>query len=57
VYSLNPMAGVLQGFRWCLLGTEAPGPAILISAGLAVIFFVSGLIVFQRVQRNMADVV
>lgn len=57
LFNLNPMVGVLQGFRWCLLGTEPPGPEMLISSAVALIFLVSGLVVFQRVQRNMADIV
>jgi lipopolysaccharide transport system permease protein len=57
IFNLNPMACVLQGFRWCLLGTAAPGPELLISSAVAFIFLASGLAVFQRVQRNMADIV
>jgi lipopolysaccharide transport system permease protein len=57
IYSLNPMVGVLQGFRWCLLGTATPGPEIWLSSIIAVIFLVTGLMLFQRVQRNMADIV
>jgi lipopolysaccharide transport system permease protein len=57
IYSLNPMAGVLQGFRWSLLGTDAPGPEMLLSSIITIIFFITGLVIFQRVQRTMADVV
>ncbi|HEY5118680.1 MAG TPA: ABC transporter permease [Anaerolineales bacterium] len=56
VYALNPMAGVLIGFRWCLLGTAAPGPEIWPSVIVALVLFVSGVTVFQRVQRNMVDI-
>ncbi len=56
VYALNPMAGVLIGFRWCLLGTAAPGPEIWASVVVALAVFLSGVIVFQRVQRNMVDI-
>ncbi len=56
VYALNPMAGVLIGFRWCLLGTAAPGPEIWASVVVAVVVFLSGVVVFQRVQRNMVDI-
>jgi lipopolysaccharide transport system permease protein len=56
VYALNPMAGVLIGFRWCLLGTDPPGPEVLISALVALAVFVSGMLVFQRVQRTMVDI-
>jgi lipopolysaccharide transport system permease protein len=56
VYVLNPMAGVLIGFRWCLLGTAAPGPEIWPSVIVALVMFLSGVTVFQRVQRNMVDI-
>jgi lipopolysaccharide transport system permease protein len=56
VYALNPMAGVLIGFRWCLLGTAAPGPEIWPSVIVALVMFLSGVTVFQRVQRNMVDI-
>ncbi len=56
VYSLNPMAGVVEGFRWALLGQEeAPGPMIAVSAAIAVIFLVSGLFYFRRMERTFAD--
>jgi lipopolysaccharide transport system permease protein len=57
LYNLNPMVGVLQGFRWCLLGGSAPGPEILLSSLVGLLLLLSGLSVFQRVQRNMADIV
>jgi lipopolysaccharide transport system permease protein len=56
VYALNPMAGVLIGFRWCLLGTSAPGPETWISVGVALIVFFTGMMMFQRVQRTMVDI-
>jgi lipopolysaccharide transport system permease protein len=56
VYSLNPMAGVLAGFRWCLLGTPPPGPEIWISAIVAVLVFLTGMMMFLRVQRTMVDI-
>ncbi len=57
IYSLNPMAGVLQGFRWCLLGTEPPGLEIWLSSAIAAVFLVTGVLAFQRMQRDMADIV
>jgi lipopolysaccharide transport system permease protein len=36
VYAINPMVGVVEGFRWALLGTTAPGPMILVSAAMAL---------------------
>jgi lipopolysaccharide transport system permease protein len=56
VYALNPMAGVLIGFRWCLLGTPPPGPEMWISVGVTLVVFLSGVMMFQRVQRNMVDI-
>ncbi|MBN1438997.1 MAG: ABC transporter permease [Anaerolineales bacterium] len=56
VYALNPMAGVLAGFRWCLLGTTPPGPEIWVSSGVALAVFLSGVMMFLRVQRTMVDI-
>jgi len=58
IYGLNPMAGVLDGFRWALLGkTDAPGPMILVSAVVAVVLLITGTFYFRRMERNFADVV
>ena len=58
LYGLNPMVGVVEGFRWALLGAEtAPGPIILISALVAVGLMVSGAFYFRRVEKTFADVV
>jgi lipopolysaccharide transport system permease protein len=58
LYGLNPMAGVVEGFRWSLLGSHTqPGPIILASSGVAVIMMVSGAYYFKRMERNFADVV
>jgi lipopolysaccharide transport system permease protein len=60
VYSLNPMAGVVQGFRWALLGTEFgtnPGVTLPISIGISLLVFLSGLFYFRRMERTFADVV
>jgi lipopolysaccharide transport system permease protein len=59
---LNPMAGVVEGFRWALLGSamddvSAPGPIILISVAVAVILLVSGAFFFKRMEKTFADVV
>ena len=57
VYGLNPMAGVVEGFRWALLGTDtAPGRMILVSALVAIILFVSGAFYFRRMEQSFADV-
>ncbi len=58
VYALNPMVGVVEGFRWALLRTgTAPGPMILVSSAAAVLMLVTGVFVFRRMERNLADVV
>ena len=58
LYGINPMAGVVEGFRWALLGTEtAPGPIILVSALVAVGLLVSGAFYFRRMEKTFADVV
>jgi homopolymeric O-antigen transport system permease protein len=58
LYGLNPMAGVVEGFRWALLGTAtAPGPILFVSAGTALGILVSGLFYFRRMERTFADVV
>ncbi len=58
VYGLNPMVGVLEGFRWALLGNAyAPGPMLGVSAAVAVVLLVTGAFYFRRMERNFADVV
>jgi len=58
LYGLNPMVGVVEGFRWALLGTEtAPGPMILVSSCAAVMILVCGAFYFRRMERTFADVV
>lgn len=57
IYYLNPMAGVIQGFRWSLFGGEAPGNLIYVSIGIVLVIFISGLFYFNKVQDSMADYV
>jgi lipopolysaccharide transport system permease protein len=58
VYSINPMVGVVEGFRWALLGTDtAPGPMIIVSSVAAVVILVSGVFYFRRLEKTFADVV
>ena len=58
VYALNPMVGVVNGFRWALLDTDTrPDFMIAASAGAAVILFVSGAFYFRRMEKTFADVV
>ncbi len=52
------MAGVVEGFRWALLGTDTPpGPMLIVSSFMAVIVFISGLYYFKRMEKTFADVV
>jgi lipopolysaccharide transport system permease protein len=58
LYHLNPIAGVVEGFRWALLGADtAPGSVMLVSAGATLALLIGGLVYFQRVQRTFADVI
>jgi lipopolysaccharide transport system permease protein len=58
LYGLNPMAGVVEGFRWALLGTDtAPGAIIWVSALAALVLLVSGAFYFRRLERSFADVI
>jgi lipopolysaccharide transport system permease protein len=58
VYGLNPMVGVVEGFRWALLGTDtAPGPIIAVSSAAALLILVGGAFYFRRMEKTFADVV
>lgn len=57
IYYLNPMAGVVQGFRWSVFGGESPGNLIYVSLTIILIIFISGIIYFGRVEEEMADYV
>jgi lipopolysaccharide transport system permease protein len=58
LYGLNPMAGVIQGFRWSLLGSGMnPGPLLAAGTAVTVLLLVGGLFYFRRMERTFADVV
>lgn len=57
IYGINPMAGVIEGFRWALLGMEPPSYLIAISAVVILVIFISGLYYFRRNERTFADVI
>lgn len=58
VYGLNPMVGVVEGFRWALLGTNTePGIIIWVSALVSVLILISGAFYFRRMEKTFADVV
>ncbi|MBV9573983.1 MAG: ABC transporter permease [Acidobacteriales bacterium] len=57
-YALNPMVGVVDGFRWSLLGAaEAPGRLLLVSVAAAALIFVTGLYYFRRTEDSLADII
>lgn len=57
LYFLNPVAGVIEGFRWALAGQSWPGPVVFLSLGVAVALLVSGVVYFQQGERRFADVI
>jgi lipopolysaccharide transport system permease protein len=57
VFALNPMAGVIQGFRWALLGTQAPDASLAVSSAVVLVLLVTGLYFFKRMERTFADIV
>jgi ABC-type polysaccharide/polyol phosphate export permease len=57
LYALNPMAGLIDAFRWSLLGTPAPKPSALIGLVILVLILVAGLAVFAREERRFADII
>lgn len=54
---LNPMTGVVEGFRWALLGQQPPGQLFVLSILITLIVLVTGLIFFRRTERTFADIV
>jgi len=57
LYGLNPMVGVVEGFRWALLGDRPPELMILVSAGVAFLLLVSGALYFRRTEDTFADLI
>ena len=58
LYGLNPMAGVVEGFRWALLGkTQPPGPLLAVSTGVVILLLVGGLYYFRRMEKSFSDLV
>ena len=55
IYGLNPMAGVIQGFRWALLGAQPPDILLAVSIVMVLILLVSGLFYFRRMEKTFAD--
>ncbi|NJL77192.1 MAG: ABC transporter permease [Saprospiraceae bacterium] len=57
VFYMNPMAGVVEGVRWSLIGGEAPNTYSYLSFGIVFVLFVTGLLYFNRIERKIADIV
>src|SRR5437773_11086029 len=58
IYGLNPMVGVVEGFRWALLrSNSAPGPMIAVSSGAALLILITGAFYFRRMEKTFADIV
>jgi lipopolysaccharide transport system permease protein len=57
VYALNPMVGVIQGFRWSLVGAVSPGASVVVSIAVVVALLVGGLFYFRRLEDTFADVI
>jgi lipopolysaccharide transport system permease protein len=58
LYGLNPMVGVIEGFRWALLGKSSPDYEVLImSAAVIAVLFWGGLIFFKRMEQSFADII
>lgn len=57
LFGLNPMTGVIQGFRWALLGSSPPDRMMVVSVLMVLVLLISGLYYFRRMERNFADMV
>jgi lipopolysaccharide transport system permease protein len=58
IFGINPMVGVVEGFRWALLGTKtAPGPMIVVSTAISLSLLAGGAYYFRRMEKTFADVV
>jgi len=56
-YALNPMVGVVEAFRWALLGGRALSDAVWMSAAVSVVALIGGLFYFRRTEQTFADVI
>jgi lipopolysaccharide transport system permease protein len=59
MYALNPMVGVIDGFRWCIMGGETPlhMPEFIASIGISVLFLFIGIWYFRKMEKSFADII
>jgi lipopolysaccharide transport system permease protein len=57
ILAINPLVGLLEGFRWSLVGAPFPGPEALVSLVTGIILVFSGIVYFGRAQRRFADLI
>jgi lipopolysaccharide transport system permease protein len=57
LYGINPMTGVVNGFRWALLGNTYPGPILFVSVAATALLLIGGLYFFRRMERSFADII
>ena len=57
LYYLNPLVGIIEGFRWCLLGTLPPPLYVIFGFVLLMLFFIAGILYFNRIENIIADVI
>ncbi len=57
LYGLNPMVGVVEGFRWVLLGANPPGALLVVSIWVSILLLVSGAYYFRRIEKRFADII
>jgi lipopolysaccharide transport system permease protein len=57
IYAINPMVGVVDGFRWALLGSGTPpGPTVIVSSAVSLLILIGGAMYFRRMERTFADI-
>jgi lipopolysaccharide transport system permease protein len=56
-YAVNPMVGVVEGFRWCIIGQGSVHPYTYVSIAVVFLLFITSLIYFKKVEKVMADII
>jgi lipopolysaccharide transport system permease protein len=57
IFYLNPMTGIIEGFRWCLFGGDSPSFYFYISIGFVFLLFISGIFYFRKLEKTMSDII